>query len=278
MRIQRLLIAAACAAACNVSLKSWSTAQSAQIVSSDAAPASFAQVSTTLLLPEPAKGVPAEAIGGRLSFAPMVKKVMGAAVRIHVFCRPPGCQMPQKRPVQAQGSGFIVRGDGVIVTSSQIISGPDIHVILADGRDFPARVLLADVNVTVLKIDWRGEALATLALDDRDDSQVGDLVLAIGSPFDLGETFSLGIVSATERSVAGADAKTRYIQTDAAINPGNAGGPLVNMNGDVAGMMMVLVAPAQQSSGVSLAVPASQVKRVVLQALSEQANAGAVTH
>ena len=138
-------------------------------------------------------------------------------------------------------------------------------VVLNDRREYPAKVLLADPrsDLAVLKIDSRGsETFPTLAIDDGHDQQVGDLVLAIGNPFGVGQTVTNGIISALDRTDVG-EGTGSYIQTDAAINPGNSGGALVDMNGKLIGINSMILSGAGQSSGVGFAIPAPLVRRVV---------------
>jgi Do/DeqQ family serine protease len=177
-----------------------------------------------------------------------------------------GLGLERERIAQSLGSGVIVRADGVIVTNNHVVEGgQDIMVVLADRREFPATVLRADTraDIAVLKIDVGNERLPVLALDDRDDAQVGDLVLAIGDPFGVGQTVTNGIVSALARSGVGITNVSYFIQTDAAINPGNSGGALVDMNGDMIGMNTAIMSQSGTSSGVGFAIPAALVKRVV---------------
>jgi Do/DeqQ family serine protease len=219
----------------------------------------------------------------RLSFAPVVRKAAPAVV--NVFSRQVvrqtvdpfwgmfggGFGVPRERIAQSLGSGVIVRGDGVIVTNNHVVSGgQEIRVVLGDRREFPAKVLLADAraDVAILKIDPRAETLPTLALDDRDDAQVGDLVLAIGDPFGVGQTVTNGIVSARARTDVGITGVSYFIQTDAAINPGNSGGALVDMNGDMIGMNTAILSQSGTSSGVGFAIPAALVKHVLETALA----------
>jgi Do/DeqQ family serine protease len=174
--------------------------------------------------------------------------------------------VPRERVAQSLGSGVIVRGDGVIVTNNHVIEGgQEIMVVLGDRRELPAKVLLADTraDVAVLKIDVGAERLSVLALDDRDDAQVGDLVLAIGDPFGVGQTVTNGIISAMARSGVGITDVSYFIQTDAAINPGNSGGALVDMNGDMIGMNTAILSQSGTSSGVGFAIPAALIRRVV---------------
>ena len=240
-------------------------------------------------LPEPGRKVPADAATLRLSFAPVVKKAAPAVV--NVFSRSvvrqqvdpfwemfSGGMIPRERIAQSLGSGVIVRADGVIVTNNHVIAGgQEIRVVLGDRREFPAKVLLADAHsdIAVLKIDVGHETLPTLALDDRDDAQIGDLVLAIGDPFGVGQTVTNGIVSALARTGVGITDVSYFIQTDAAINPGNSGGALVDMNGDMIGMNTAILSQSGTSSGVGFAIPAPLIKRVVETALGGRASAGA---
>jgi Do/DeqQ family serine protease len=162
----------------------------------------------------------------------------------------------------------IVRADGVIVTNNHVIEGgQEITVSLADRREYPAKVLLADprADLAVLKID--ATDLPTLAIDGGDDHEVGDLVLAIGDPFGVGQTVTNGIISALNRTEVGSGDNFSYIQTDAAINPGNSGGALVDMNGDLIGLNSFIVSRSGGSVGVGFAIPGAVVRQVVQTAL-----------
>ena len=212
----------------------------------------------------PDRKVPSDAAAMRLSFAPVVRETAPAVV--NVFSRQVvrqaadpfwemfggGLGAPSERVAQSLGSGVIVRADGVIVTNNHVISGgQEIRVVLGDRREYPAKVLLADAraDIAVLKIDVGSEKLPVLALDDRDDAEVGDLVLAIGDPFGVGQTVTNGIVSAIARTGVGVTDMSYFIQTDAAINPGNSGGALVNMNGQMIGMNSAILSRSGASSG-----------------------------
>ena len=223
----------------------------------------------------PERRLPESAGAMRLSFAPVVKKAAPAVV--NVFSRrvvrqqvDPFWQMFGMRPrsgvEQSLGSGAIVRSDGVIVTNHHVVDGgQDIQVVLSDRRQFPAKVLLDDAraDIAVLKIDAKGASFPTLAIDDRNDIQVGDLVLAIGDPFGVGQTVTNGIVSALARTQVSQTDFSYYIQTDAAINPGNSGGPLVDMNGDLIGINTFILSQSGGSAGVGFAIPATMVRQVV---------------
>jgi Do/DeqQ family serine protease len=178
-----------------------------------------------------------------------------------------GLGAPRNRVEGSLGSGVIVRADGVIVTNNHVVEGgQQITVALADRREFPAKVLLADprTDLAVLKIDVGNDRLPTLAINDSSDTQIGDLVLAIGDPFGVGQTVTNGIVSALNRTAdPSGDAASAYIQTDAAINPGNSGGALVDMSGDLIGINSFILSQSGTSSGVGFAVPGALVRRVV---------------
>ncbi|HRD29244.1 MAG TPA: trypsin-like peptidase domain-containing protein, partial [Caulobacter sp.] len=243
-------------------------------------PASKSQAQDVGLV-QPTKAPPASVESMKTSFAPVVKKAAPAVVNVSsrrvvrqrvdpfwdLFT---GGGVPQERIAQSLGSGAIVRADGVILTNNHNIDGADeIVVQLADRREFPARVLLADAraDLAVLKIDTGGERLPVIAIDDQETLEVGDLVLAIGNPFGVGQTVTNGIVSATARSNVGITDYSFFIQTDAAINPGNSGGPLVDMDGDLVGINTAILSRSGQSSGVGFAIPAAMARQVVSTAL-----------
>jgi Do/DeqQ family serine protease len=273
MRAQRLLLPILCLLAACSDPNARTSAQSLPALAPSTPP---------LPEPEPAPRVPPNAAAMRLSFAPVVKHAAPAVVnvysrRVERQAIDPFWQMfggglgvPRERIAQSLGSGVIVRADGVIVTNNHVIAGgQEIMVVLGDRREFPAKVLLADAraDIAVLKIDVGAERLPVLALNDRDDAQVGDLVLAIGDPFGVGQAVTSGIVSALARSDVGITDFSYFIQTDAAINPGNSGGALVDMNGDMIGMNTAILSQSGGSSGVGFAIPAALVKRVVETAL-----------
>jgi Do/DeqQ family serine protease len=226
----------------------------------------------------PNRAAPTSAAAMKSSFAPVVRRAAPAVVNIsskRVVRQQPdpfwqmfGLGVPQSRVAASLGSGVLVRSDGVIVTNNHVVQdGQEITVALSDRREFPARILLADprTDLAVLKIDLPpGEKLSTLALDDTGDTQVGDLVLAIGDPFGVGQTVTNGIVSALNRTTdPTGEAGSAYIQTDAAINPGNSGGALVDMDGDLIGVNSFILSRSGTSSGVGFAIPAAVVRRVV---------------
>ena len=222
-----------------------------------------------------------------LTFAPVVKRVAPAVVNVYartvvqqpvnpLFNDPffrqffGGSPEMRQRVEQSLGSGVIVRGDGVIVTNNHVVSGAqNIVVALSDKREFKARVLLADsrTDLAVLKIDTKGEKLPVVEFGNSDALQVGDLVLAIGDPFGVGQTVTMGIVSALARSQVSASDYQFFIQTDAAINPGNSGGALVTADGKLAGINSAIYSRTGESIGIGFAIPANLARRVVEGAL-----------
>ncbi len=214
--------------------------------------------------------------GYKASFAPIVKSVAPAVVNVYAvgvarqqvdpFWQMFSGMQPRQQLQKSLGSGVIVRSNGIVVTNNHVIEGgQQVMVVLNDRREYPAKVLLADArsDLAVLKIETKGaETFPTLPIDDGHDQQVGDLVLAIGNPFGVGQTVTNGIISALDRTEVG-EGTGSYIQTDAAINPGNSGGALVDMNGKLIGINSMILSGAGQSSGVGFAIPAPLVRRVV---------------
>ncbi|HEX7968777.1 MAG TPA: trypsin-like peptidase domain-containing protein, partial [Stellaceae bacterium] len=224
-----------------------------------------------------------------LSFAPVVKKAAPAVVNVFsrrvvksgggpsalfndpFFRRFFGDQspfgVPRERVEQSLGSGVIVDPAGLIVTNRHVINeAQEITVVLADRREFEARILLADerADLAVLKIEVRGERLPVIQIGDSDQLEVGDLVLAIGNPFGVGQTVTSGIVSGLARTIGVHDFRS-FIQTDAAINPGNSGGALVDLDGRLVGITTAIYSQSGGSIGIGFATPTS-LGRSVLQA------------
>jgi Do/DeqQ family serine protease len=219
-----------------------------------------------------------------LSFAPVVKRAAPAVVNVTtrrvqqtlpspllqdpMFRRFFGDQFPGmgQRVQSSLGSGVIVDPAGLIVTNFHVIRGAEeIVVSLADRREFEATVARADerTDLAILRIDTKGERLPFLEMRDSDDIEVGDLVLAIGNPFGVGQTVTQGIVSAVARTMAGISDFRFFIQTDAAINPGNSGGALVTMDGKLVGINTAIFSRDGGSNGIGFAVPANMVNTVV---------------
>ncbi len=174
---------------------------------------------------------------------------------------------PQRERVQRSlGSGVIVRPDGLIITNQHVIEGADeIKVVLHDRREYEARLVGADdrTDLAVLRIQDNVQDLPTLDMADSDSLQVGDLVLAIGNPFGVGQTVTSGIVSALARTQKGKSDLNFFIQTDAAINPGNSGGALVALDGRLVGINTAIYSKSGGSLGIGFAVPSNMVRAVV---------------
>jgi Do/DeqQ family serine protease len=170
---------------------------------------------------------------------------------------------PQRSTRTSLGSGVLVNSDGTILTNSHVIlRGSRVHVTLADGREFEAKMVGADADsdLAVLRIK-AGEALPAATLGTSNDLLIGETVIAIGNPFGLSHTVTTGVVSAVGRSLHGEERTyTDFIQTDASINPGNSGGPLMNIRGEVIGINAAIYGKAQ---GIGFAIPIDRAKRVL---------------
>ena len=179
-------------------------------------------------------------------------------------------QQPQNEREQSLGSGVIVTSDGTIVTNNHVIDGAsDIEVDLADKREFKAKLIGTDskTDIAVLKIDATN--LPTLAVGDSSKLQVGDVIFAIGDPFGIGETATMGIVSATGRGNLGIEGYEDFIQTDAAINPGNSGGAMIDLHGDLIGInTAILSGGGGGNQGVGFAIPINMARSVMDQLVS----------
>jgi len=173
---------------------------------------------------------------------------------------------PQRQPQHSLGSGVIEREDGLIVTNHHVVEGADeIVVVLADRREFDAEILGADAaaDLALLRIETDGEPMPTLPFGDSDALEVGDLVLAIGNPFGIGQTVTSGIVSALARVNPEIGADLSFIQTDAAINPGNSGGALVTVDGQLVGINTAIFTRSGGSIGIGFAIPINLVKALI---------------
>jgi Do/DeqQ family serine protease len=221
----------------------------------------------------------------RLSFAPVVREAAPAVVNIYArravrervspllddpfFRRFFGGDalrgVPRERMQNSLGSGVIVDPSGLVVTNEHVIRGADeITVVLSDRREFGARLVGADpsTDLAVLRIDAGGR-LPALETAPSDDLEVGDVVLAIGNPFGVGQTVTMGIVSALARTGAGVSDFDFFIQTDAAINPGNSGGALVDVRGRLVGVNTAIFSRSGGSIGIGFAIPSEMVRVVV---------------
>lgn len=228
-----------------------------------------------------------------LSFAPVVKSTAKSVVNVYTrkvvaerrfspfgndpFFRRffdrggPFGSVPRNRVQRSLGSGVIVDDTGIIVTNEHVVKGADdITVVLSDKREFDAKVMLRDprTDLAILQIDPGGSTLEALPLRDSDEISVGDLVLAIGNPFGVGQTVTNGIISAVGRTEVNKADYQFYIQTDAAINPGNSGGALVDMAGNLIGINTAIFSRSGGSNGIGFAIPANMVRTVVRSALS----------
>ena len=220
----------------------------------------------------------------QLSFAPLVKQTAPAVVNVYAARQVQQQQSPfagdpffeqffgqqfgggsRSRTEQSLGSGVIVDGSGLVVTNNHVIKDADeIKVALSDGRQFESKVLLRDetTDLAVLKIE-ANEKFPVVALGNSDDVEVGDLVLAIGNPFGVGQTVTSGIVSAQSRTQVGVSDFDFFIQTDAAINPGNSGGGLIDMRGRLIGINTAIYSRSGGSVGIGFAIPSNMVRAVV---------------
>jgi len=229
------------------------------------------------------------------SFAPIIKKVAPSVVNIYstrtirtpAFRHPffddewlrrffgepfgPGPRAPRPRKAQNLGSGVIVSADGYLLTANHVVEGADeVRVALADGgKEFTARIVGTDppTDIAVLKVEARD--LPAIAITDSDKLEVGDVVLAIGNPFEVGQTVTLGIVSAVGRGGFGITPYEDFIQTDAAINPGNSGGALVDAEGRLVGINTAIISRTGGNIGVGFAVPINMARRVMERILTD---------
>ncbi len=222
------------------------------------------------------------------SFAPVVKKAMPAVVNVSsskvikaqkqmrdnpMFQDPffrqffgdgsGGGAVPKDRKEHSLGSGVIIQSDGLILTNNHVINGAtDVRVALSDRREFPAKVVGADpqTDVAVLRIDAKG--LPTMPIGSSAKAQVGDVVLAIGNPFGVGQTVTMGIIGALGRSRLGIEDYEQFIQTDASINPGNSGGALIDTRGQLIGINTAILSRTGGNNGVGFAIPIDLANRV----------------
>jgi Do/DeqQ family serine protease len=231
--------------------------------------------------------VPASPNEVRLSYAPIVQRATPAVVNVYAermvanrnpfledpifrrFFGVPNGAGPSEQLQRSLGSGVIVDPSGLIVTNNHVIADADqVKVSLADKREFEAEVVLKDSrsDLAVLRIKAPGERFAAIEFSDSDALLVGDLVLAIGNPFGVGQTVTHGIVSAVARTQVGITDYQFFIQTDAAINPGNSGGALVDMTGRLVGINTAIFSRSGGSQGIGFAIPTNMVRVVVASA------------
>src|SRR4051812_41527173 len=181
-----------------------------------------------------------------------------------------GGAQPRTREAGSLGSGFIVSPDGYVVTNNHLVQGVNgsgtvdtVTVITTDRKEYPARIVGRDETSDLALLKIEGHNLPFVQWGDTTKARVGDWVLAIGNPYGLGGTVTAGIISALHRGITGVGAYDRYIQTDAAINMGNSGGPMFDLNGNVIGINSALISPTGASVGIGLAIPAEAAKPVI---------------
>jgi len=230
--------------------------------------------------PDPLTPMPGTGSAPWLSYGEAARSAIPAVVNIyttkearitnHPLLNDPGFrrffgeQGPSRRPVSSLGSGVIVASDGLVLTNHHVVEAADeIEVALADGRRAKAKVVGSDpeTDLAVLRIGLT--ALPTLAFGDLERVQVGDVVLAIGNPFGVGTTVTMGIVSALGRTHLGINTFENFIQTDAAINPGNSGGALVDSRGRLLGINTAIYSRSGGSMGIGFAIPVTTARQVV---------------
>ena len=225
----------------------------------------------------------------RMSYAPVVQKAAPSVVNVYAarvvenrnpFMEDPffrrffgggGGGMPREQVQRALGSGVIVDASGLIMTNNHVIEGAsEVKVALADKREFEAEVLLKDArtDLAVLRVKDGREKFTAIDLGNSDELQVGDVVLALGNPFGVGQTVTHGIVSALARTQVGITDYQFFIQTDAAINPGNSGGALVDLGGRLIGVNTAIFSRSGGSQGIGFAIPVNMVKVVIASAKS----------
>jgi serine protease Do len=178
--------------------------------------------------------------------------------------RVPSQQTPRKQLEQGQGSGFIISKDGYILTNNHVVGDVDkITVELKDGRKFEdAKLIGTDPDSEVALIKINGDNFPVLPMGDSDKNEIGDWVIAIGNPFGLSETVTVGVISAVGRSNVGIAAYENFIQTDAAINPGNSGGPLINIDGQVIGINTAIYSESGGYMGIGFAIPINMARTI----------------
>lgn len=228
------------------------------------------------------RAVPQSQAQVQLSFAPIVRSTSGAVVNVYAtrserrqnagmedffrrFFGEGGPSVPPGRSQSSLGSGVIVDASGLVITNNHVIENMnEVKVALADRREFEAEIVLRDPRTDLAVLRLKNAAdLQVLELGDSEALQVGDLVLAVGNPFGVGQTVTQGIVSALARTQVGVSDYQFFIQTDAAINPGNSGGGLIDMNGRLIGINTAIFSKSGGNVGIGFAIPSSMA-RVVL--------------
>jgi serine protease DegQ len=223
-----------------------------------------------------------EQVSGTSSLAPLLKQITPAVVSIAIKGgansaansspgkgqRAPRASsardLPADRQVRATGSGVVIdAGEGIILTNAHVVAGAEeIAVAFADGRELPAKLVGSDARTDVAVIRVQAQTVPAIPMGNSDQLEVGDFVLAIGSPFLIGQTVTSGIVSALHRNKLGIEQYEDFIQTDAAIYPGNSGGALVNLRGELIGINTAFLGAANTNPGMGFAIPINIVRSI----------------
>lgn len=199
-----------------------------------------------------------------LSYHEGVMRVAPAVVSVYAANRGTNAQVTQN--LSSQGSGVIVAANGIVLTNLHLLQGfENITVVLNDGRSYPAELIGSDMETDLAVVQIGAKVLPFLKLDEAEPLKVGDIVLAIGNPFGVGQTVTQGIVSATSRRLANASALQNFVQIDAAINPGNSGGALINPLGQLVGVNTAVFRGESGAVGIGYAIPADLLAQVVPQ-------------
>jgi Do/DeqQ family serine protease len=236
---------------------------------------------------EPAASSPPvllERSGGPVSYADAVQRAEPAVVNVfatkitrqkpHPLLEDPLVQRffgdqisrPRIKRQNSLGSGVIVDDNGYVLTNNHVIEdASEIQVVLGDGRNLPARIVGSDPETDIAVLQAAGSKLPVASLGESNELQVGDVVMAIGNPFGVGQTVTMGIVSATGRNELGITDFENFIQTDAAINPGNSGGALINAVGEVVGINTAIFSQSGGSHGIGFAIPIQLAEEVMTQ-------------
>jgi serine protease DegS len=177
---------------------------------------------------------------------------------------------PQRGSAASLGSGVILSRDGLVLTNRHIIEGADaIRVVLADGTVLDATVLGSDPETDIAVLETRASNLPVISIGRVEELRIGDVVLAIGNPFGIGQSVTMGIVGATGRNQLGISNIENFIQTDAAINPGNSGGALINARGELVGINTAIFSKSGGSEGIGFAIPVDLATQVMQQILTK---------
>ncbi len=241
--------------------------------------------SDSIIIPSKAQEEPSSSLNlgsGPFSYANAVNKASNAVVSIYTaktvlkkqstgnpfFDRLYGDTLTKPEVETGSGSGVIVNDAGYIITNYHVIDGAEqMRVLLKDGRDYPASVIGNDPETDLAVLRIIAENIEPISISTMETIAIGDVALAIGNPFGVGQTVTMGIISATGRDRVGLNTFENFIQTDAAINPGNSGGALINARGDLVGINTAIFSRSGGSNGIGFAIPSNMVKDVLDQIL-----------